>query len=448
MSYDLLVIGAGSGGVRAARVAATMGQKVAVIEVGALGGTCVNVGCVPKKLFSYAAHVSESVEESAGFGWTASELKFDWQVLLRNKNAEILRLNGIYNNILSNAGVEIIAGRAKVVGKNEVLVEGKTYKAERVLIATGSKPFVPDFPGNENLVTSDDMFFLDNLPKKALVMGGGYIAVEFAGILNGFGVETQLMYRGEKLLRGFDDDLRDALTQAMRDKGIEVILNDNIDNVEKTASGLKVSTKTGLTIETDLALSATGRVPNTKDLGLESAGVELNPNGSIKVDQNFQSNVSSIYALGDVIDRFQLTPVAIEEAMVLVDHLYGEQQKVMNYENIASAVFSQPNLATVGITEAQAREKYGEIQIYKSEFRAMKHVLGDSPEKVLMKIIVDVASDKVVGVHMMGADAGELIQGIAIAIKAGATKRNFDETIGIHPTSAEEMVTMREVFSN
>ena len=442
--FDLFVIGAGSGGVRAARMSATMGARVGIAEDWNLGGTCVNVGCVPKKLFVYASHFGEEFHEAAGFGWSVGDSQFDWKTLIANKNAEIGRLNGVYERLLDNAGVELFRARAKVVDPHTVDVGGKQVTAERILIATGGWPNTDDIPGKEYITTSNEVFFLDELPKRAIVAGGGYIAVEFAGILNGLGVETVQLYRGPLFLRGFDDDVRPFLRDEMIKKGVDLRFNTTIASIEKTDGGLNVTLKDGSEIETDLVLFAIGRSPNTANLGLEEVGVELSKKGAIKVNEDFQTSVPSIYALGDVIDRVALTPVAIAEGMVFSHNTYKGESRKMDYRDIPTAVFSQPSIGTVGLTEAQAREEYGEVDIYRSEFRPMKHTLSGGEERTLIKMIVDRASDRVVGFHMVGPDAGEITQGIGVAFKAGATKADFDATIGIHPTSAEEFVTMRD----
>jgi glutathione reductase (NADPH) len=442
--YDFFVIGAGSAGVRASRIAAQLGARVAVAEDRFYGGTCVNIGCVPKKLFVYASHFADEFEDAAGFGWTVGESKFDWPTLIANKNAEIERLNGIYERILKNAGVEIIDGRATVVDAHTVEVAGRRITAEHILVATGGKPFVPEIRGREHAAISDDMFYLETFPKRVVVVGGGYIAVEFAGIYKGLGAEVTQLYRGPHFLRGFDDDLRQFLAQEMRKKGIDVRFNSTVECIEKRGDDYCAELDDGTEIEADLILYATGRVAKTENLGLEQAGVEMAENGAIKVDGAFRTSVPSIYAIGDVIDRVQLTPVALGEGMWLARHLFGETPPPFDYADIPSAVFSQPALASVGLTEAAAHEHYGELDVYISEFRALKHTLSGSEERSFMKLIVDKASDRVVGAHMAGPEAGEIIQGLAIAIKMGATKAQFDATIGIHPTAAEEFVTMRE----
>lgn len=442
--FDLFVIGAGSGGVRAARMSAGMGAKVGIAEDWNLGGTCVNVGCVPKKLFVYASHYREEFHEAAGFGWNVGESNFDWKTLVENKNAEISRLNGVYGKLLDNAGVELFRARASVVDAHTVAVGDQTVTAERILVATGGWPSVPDIPGKEHITTSNEVFFLDALPKRAIVVGGGYIAVEFAGIFNGLGVDTTQLYRGPLFLRGFDEDVRPFLRDEMIKKGVDLRFNANIASIEKTDDALRATLEDGSVVETDLILYATGRHANTANLGLEEAGVTLARNGAIVVNDDFQTSVPSIYALGDVIDRVALTPVAIAEGMVFSHNTYKGEDRKMDYRDIPTAVFSQPSVGTVGLTEADAREKYGEIDVYRSSFRPMKHTLSGGTEQTLIKMIVDRASDRVVGFHMVGPEAGEITQGIGVAFKAGATKADFDATIGIHPTSAEEFVTMRE----
>ena len=443
--FDLFVIGAGSGGVRAGRMAAAMGVRVAVAEDRHLGGTCVNVGCVPKKLFVYASHYAEDFENARGFGWTSGEAQFDWPTLRDNKTKEIERLNGIYNNLLVNSGCELINGRATLVDAHTVAVGDKTYTAERILVAVGGWPNVPEFPGSEHVISSNEVFYLDEFPKRAIVVGGGYIAVEFAGIFAGLGAKTDLIYRGDMFLRGFDNEVREFTAEEVAKKDINLRFNTNITAIEKQADGSLLATLTdGSTVEADAIMYATGRNPKVEGLGLEALGIAQGKNGAIVVNDQFQTNVPSVYAIGDVIDRIQLTPVALAEGMALVRNLYGGQDQKVDYDLIATAVFCQPNIGTVGLTEEQARDQYENVDVYKSNFRAMKHTLSGSDEKTFMKMLVDRDSDKVLGVHMVGPDAGEIIQGIAIALKAGATKAVFDSTIGIHPTAAEEFVTMRE----
>ncbi|MBN8411241.1 glutathione-disulfide reductase [Halomonas sp. DP8Y7-1] len=443
--YDLFVIGAGSGGVRAARTAAATGAKVAVAEDRYLGGTCVNVGCVPKKLYSYAAHFHEAFDDARGFGWELNEApSFDWNTLRDNKIGEIKRLNGIYGKLLDNAGVRLINGRAKVVDEHRVEVAGETISAEKILVAVGGWPWVPPFPGSELAMNSNQIFDLDHFPKRFLVLGGGYIAVEFASIFNGLGADAHLVYRGELFLRGFDQEVREFTRDEMAKKGVNLHFNTNIESLEKVEGGIKATLTNGDVLEVDAVLSATGRKPHLEGLGLDRLDIALNENGSIQVNDRFETSVPSILALGDVTGGPELTPVALAEAMHLVAHHYGDAPKApMNYDNIATAVFCHPNIGTVGLSEEKAREIYGDIRVYTADFRPMKHTLSGSDERCLMKLIVDDKSDVVVGAHMVGEEAGEVIQGIAIAVRAGLTKAQFDATVGIHPTGAEEFVTMR-----
>jgi len=444
--YDLIVIGAGSGGVRLARMSAQRGARVAVVESRYLGGTCVNVGCVPKKLFVYGAHVREELEDAAGYGWQVptDNVSFDWPTLVANKNAEIERLNGIYGRLLANAGVEIIEGTASFEDPHTVRVGEQSYSSGRITVATGSWPVVPDIPGKEHLLTSNDMFYLPQLPRHATIWGGGYIAVEFAGILAGLGVETTLLYRGDMFLRGFDDDVRHFTLQEMRKKGIDLRFNVTIDSVERNDSTYVAQLSNGDELETGLIMAATGRRALVDGLGLTDLGVELTASGHVQVDDYFETAVPSVYALGDVIGTPQLTPVALAQAMVLSRRLFGDGQGEMDYSAIPTAVFCQPNIGTVGLTEQEAREAGHSVRIYRSEFRPMKYTLSGRDERSLMKLVVDDETDQVLGAHMVGPDAGEITQGLAVAIKAGATKAQFDATLGIHPTSAEEFVTMRE----
>jgi len=427
--------------VRASRFSANLGARVAVAESGRFGGTCVNVGCIPKKLFSYAAHVREELKEAADFGWTIAEPSFDWTRLLANKDREIDRLNGVYERVLVNAKVTILRGRAVVLGPHAVSVDGKRYSAQHILVATGSWPQKPDIPGADLAITSNEAFHLEKLPKRALVVGGGYIAVEFASIFHGLGVKTTLAYRGAQLLRGFDAELGTRLAVEMGRKGVSVLLKKNPSKIEK---GLKVTFEDGTTDQFDLVLFATGRKPNTANLGLEASDVKLAADGAIVVDEYSKSSVPSIHAIGDVTNRLNLTPVATSEGMALAKTLFGNTPTPADHENVPTAVFAHPNLATVGLSEEKARERYGKVDIYKTAFRSLKHTMGNSEERIFMKLVVDAASQRVVGAHMLGPDAGEVIQGIAIAVKLGATKAQFDATIGIHPTAAEEFVTMRE----
>jgi glutathione reductase (NADPH) len=442
--FDLFVIGAGSGGVRASRMAAAMGARVAVAEERHLGGTCVNIGCVPKKLMVYASHFSEDFEDAAGYGWTVGERSFDWPTLIANKNREIGRLNGVYESLLTNAGVEIVDGRAILTGPNSVRVGGRDITAQFILVATGGHPSRPSEPGQELGIVSDDVFYLDKQPERILVAGGGYIAVEFAGVFAGLGSQVTQLYRGDLFLRGFDDDLRRALAEEMPKKLVDLRFGSIIDRTVKTSNGLLAELSNGESLEVDQILYAIGRRPNTAGLGLEAAGVEVNDRGGIVVDDYFRTNVPSILAIGDVTDRVQLTPVALAEGMAVAKTLFGGEPTTVDYADIPTAVFSQPPIGTVGLTEEQARKAHGAVDIYRSSFRPMKHTLSGRDEKTTMKLVVDRQSQRVLGAHMLGPDAPEIVQGIGIALKAGATKQAFDATIGIHPTAAEEFVTMRE----
>jgi glutathione reductase (NADPH) len=446
--YDLFVIGAGSGGVRAARLAAGFGARVAVAEERYLGGTCVNVGCVPKKLFYYASHYHEDFNAARGFGWDSQQPAFDWNQLRDNKTAEIERLNGVYRNLLEGAGVTIFPSRATVEDEHTVSVAGDSLRCRYILLATGGWPFVPEFPGAQHAITSNELFYLDTLPEKAVVVGGGYIAVEFAGILKGLGVETELVYRGPLFLRHFDNDVRETVAEEMRKKGIKLRFDTIVDAIARQEDGsLRVQLHDGNTLQTGLVLYATGRKPHIQDLGLEAVDVRLTKSGKIAVNSFYQTDEPSIYAVGDIIEGPELTPVALAEGTVVANHLFNQRSVALDYSNIATAVFCQPNIGTVGLTETEARKQYSDIAIYKSSFRHLKHTLSGSDEKTFMKLIVNRANDHVVGVHMVGAEAGEIIQGMAVALKCGATKAQFDATIGIHPTAAEEFVTMREPVS-
>lgn len=442
--YDLFVIGAGSGGVRAARMAAGQGVRVAIAEDRYFGGTCVNVGCVPKKLYVYASQFSESFTGSAGFGWKVDQPTFDWPTLVANKDKEIQRLQGVYDRLLQESGVAIINGRARLEDAHTVVVGDSRYTAERILVATGGWPYIPEVVGKEHVITSNEVFNMATLPERMVIVGGGYIAVEFAGILHGLGVDVTVIERGPKVLNGFDEDVRDFLIQEMTNKGINFRFNSTVVRIEHRADCFIVHTADGNTLEVDRVMYATGRVPNTKGLGFESIGVELDDFGAIIINEDYQTNIPSIYALGDVTNRVNLTPVATAEGMALVNKLYANKPGKVDYENIPTAVFSQPNIATVGLSEKQAREQYADIDIYKTTFKPMKNTLSGIDERTLMKMIVVRSTDKVVGMHMVGPDAGEIIQGMAVAIRAGATKSVFDSTIGIHPTAAEEFVTMRK----
>lgn len=445
--YDLFVIGAGSGGVRAARIAAGLGARVAVAEDRYMGGTCVNVGCVPKKLYVYASEFGKGFKDAEGFGWHSGATSFDWSTLRDNKKTEIARLNDIYRNLLAGTQVTVIDGRASIVDAHTVSVNGQTYTAGKLLIATGGWPHVPAFEGSELAVTSNEIFDLDAFPENIVIVGGGYIAVEFAGIFNGLGAHTTQLYRGPLFLRNFDDDIRAHAAQEIPKTGVDLRFNTNVQAIAKTASGLLVTLTDGSTLETDAVLYATGRKPHLDGLGLENVNIALNDDGTIKVNDHYTTSEPSIYALGDVTGGMELTPVALAEGMAFARRQFGDSTQSVDYDYIPTAVFCQPNIGTVGFTEAAAREKFGDILLFKSDFRPMKHTISGRDERTFMKLIVEAATDRVVGVHMMGPDAGEIMQGIAIALRAGATKATFDTTIGIHPTAAEEFVTMREPWS-
>ena len=443
-SCDLFVIGAGSAGVRLARQAAQRGARVVVAEDSALGGTCVNVGCIPKKLYSFAAHFPADFADAAGFGWHVGKSVLDWDRLKAARAQEIARLNAIYDQLLRTTGVQVVHGRARVVAPGQVAVGTRHFEAKYIAIATGGRPSLATFPGHGLTVSSDAMFDLPVFPKRLIVVGGGYIASEFASIFRGLGAEVDQVIRGTHILRGFDEDVAGFLSEEMHKKGVRLHTGAQIAEVDMGSTGERLVTLTdGRTLVADVVLVATGREPNTAGLGLERLGVALGGDGAIQVGLDLQTNVPGLYALGDVVARLTLTPVALAEAMVLADHLFGDGRRAMTYEGIPSAVFTHPSLASVGLSEWQARKQLGAVRIYRSEFRALKHTLSGSDERTLVKLIVDAQSDRVVGLHMVGADAGEVVQGFAVAMKAGATKAQFDATLGIHPTVAEEFVTLR-----
>ncbi|MDO8906380.1 glutathione-disulfide reductase [Hydrogenophaga sp.] len=458
--FDLFVIGGGSGGVRAARMAAQRGARVGLAETlgtDGLGGTCVNVGCIPKKLYSYAAHYNEAFGESTGFGWEVDSLpRFNWATLKANRANEISRLNGVYGNLLRGSGVTVFDAFARLTGPHGVLLatlnaDGspghQAFTAKSILIATGGTPHIPHFTGREHAITSNEIFDLEPYPQRLLVVGGGYIASEFASIFNGLGSKVTQLYRGEQILRGFDDEIRHFVAAEMVKHGVDLRLNADVVDIRKTDDGLRVECEGGAVVMADAVLYATGRVPNVKDLGLAAVGVAQGGKDEVIVNAHYQTNVPSIFAVGDVTNRLQLTPVALGEAMVVVDHLFGpaagKPPREMSYECIPTAIFTHPSVGTVGLSEREARERYGAVTVFRSEFKALKHTLSGSSERTLMKLIVETATDRVVGLHMVGAEAGEIVQGFAVAMKAGATKAMFDSTVGIHPTAAEEFVTMR-----
>ena len=440
--YDLFVVGAGSGGVRAARVASELGARVAVAEMGRLGGTCVNVGCVPKKLFVYGSHFAYDFRDARGYGWTA-EPSFDWATLLENKDREIARLNEIYGGLLERAGVELMSGRAQIMDPHTVAIAGEQRSAGRILVATGGRPIIPDIPGAEHALSSNAIFELDALPERAMVVGAGYIALELGSVLEALGVDVTLVHRGKEILRGFDRDLRCHLHDELEAKGMRILLETQVTSLEKKGDAFEAQLDNGELLETDFPLFAIGRTPNTEGLGLEAAGVELGKRNGVVVDENFTTSVPSIHAVGDVIDHVQLTPVAVAEGMHFAHHFYGQGAHRIDYMSIPTAVFCQPELATVGLTEEEAWHRCQDVRVYKSVFTPLKLTLSDRKEHTIVKLVVDASDDRVVGCHMAGHGAAEIIQGLAVAMKAGATKAQFDATIGIHPTSAEEFVTLR-----
>lgn len=444
--YDYFVIGAGSGGVRSARIAAANGAKVGIAEASALGGTCVNLGCVPKKLMSYASHYSDDLQDMQPYGWSViGQTEFDWARFIKNKNDEISRLNGIYENILKNNDVDLINGYAKFIDNHTLDIDGKKVTADKILIAVGGTPFKPDIEGSDLAITSDELFYLENHPRKTLIYGGGYIALEFACILNGLGSEVHVVYRGELPLKGFDVQVREKLMEAMKSRGINFHLETEINKLEKNDSQITAHLSNSKNDVFDTVLFATGRVPLTKKIGLENTDIEQNDKGGIVVNKRFQTKADNIYAVGDVINRIELTPVAIQEGHFLADQLFKDQEFEMDYNNIATAIFTTPPIGTVGLSEEDAKQAYGELDIYESSFRPMKNVLACRDERTFMKLIVDPKTDLVLGCHMLGDDAPEIIQMAGIAMQMCATKADFDKTMAVHPTSAEEFVTMRSV---
>jgi len=445
---DLFVIGAGSGGLRAGRMAAGYGARVAVAEESRLGGTCVNLGCIPKKLLVYAAQLGRELADSAGFGWTTGEGRLDWPALIRNKNREIERLNGVYRRLLENAGAQILEGRARIVDRHTVEVDGTRYTSRFLLVATGSRPILPEVPGIEHVITSNEAFFLQRLPQRAIIVGGGYIGVEFACIFHGLGVNVTQLYRGPLFLRGFDRDLRTVLAQDMRKQGIDLRFTSDVLRVEKEGPSLRALLADGSSLTGDIVMYATGRAPNTAGLGLENIGVELDENGAVVVDAYSRSTVPNVFAVGDCTDRMNLTPVAVAEGSAVAETLFNGNPIVVDYSNVPTCVFSHPALATVGLTEEDARRRFDAVDVYSTTFRPLKHTLTGRDQQTLMKLVVDQSSDRVLGCHIVGPDAGEIIQGFAVALQCGATKAQFDRTIGIHPTAAEELLTMRSKTSD
>jgi glutathione reductase (NADPH) len=445
MSYDhdLFVIGAGSGGVRAARIAAGHGARVAIAESFRVGGTCVIRGCVPKKLLVYGAHFAEDLEDARRFGWHIESPRFDWPTLRDNVLSEVDRLNGLYQTTLDNNRVETHLGHARLIDAHTVEVNGKTHSAANILIATGARPFLPDIPGAEHGITSNEVFHLPELPRRMVIAGAGYIATEFAGVFHELSTDVTVINRSDTILRGWEPALADRLLTISTAKGINFKLKCRLERVEKTDSGLTLHFTDGKTLETDVLLWALGRVPNLEGLNLEAAGVTLNDRGAIAVDRNNQTNIASIHAVGDVTDRVQLTPVAIREGHALADRLFGNRHWHVDYRAIPSAVFSNPPLGSVGLTEAEARNAHGQVRVYTADFRPMKNVLAGRNERALYKLIVDASTDRVVGAHMIGPDAPEILQAVAIAVKAGLTKAQFDDTMALHPTMSEELVLMR-----
>jgi glutathione reductase (NADPH) len=445
--YDLFTLGAGSGGVRASRMAGRFGARVAIAENYRIGGTCVIRGCIPKKLLSYAAHYAEDLEDARGYGWTIRSAAFSWPALVANKDREIARLSGIYTDVLAQAGVAVIEGTAKLVDAHTVAIGERRVTAQNILIATGGWPAKPAIPGVEHAITSNEAFELPALPQRVLIVGGGYIAAEFAGIFRGLGAEVTLSYRGEQILRGFDDDVRSHLHDEMSKKGVRILLKSTVSRIARRADGAletAVSGVPGGTLECDAVMYATGRTANTASLGLAEAGVKLDDEGGVVVDRFCRSSVENIYAVGDVTHRLALTPVAIREGAAVAMTLFGGSETPVDHDDVPSAVFSQPPVGTVGLTEREAVAKLGKVDIYRAGFRPLRHTLSGRDERTLVKLVVDAATQRVVGAHMVGADAPEIIQGIAIAVKAGLTKAQFDATVGIHPTAAEEFVTLRE----
>ena len=445
--YDLFVIGAGSGGIRASRIAHHLGAKVAIAENYRIGGTCVIRGCIPKKLLGYAAHYAEDLEDARGFGWSIEGASFSWPALIANKNREIARLSGVFTDGFTKVGIATIEGTAKLLDAHTVAIGERRLTAQNVLIATGGWPSKPSIPGVEHAITSNEAFELPALPRRVLIVGGGHIATEFAGIFRGLGSEVTVSYRGEQILRGFDDDVRNHLHDEMGKKGVRILVNSDVSRIARRADGTLEASITGApggTLACDAVMIAVGRTPNTARLGLAAAGVKLDEEGGVVVDRFCRSSVANIFAVGDVTNRIALTPVAVREGAAVAMTLFGGVETPVDLDDVPSAVFSQPPVGTVGLTEAKAVAKLGKVDIYKANFRPLRHTLSGRDDRTFMKLVVDAATQRVVGAHMVGTDAPEIIQGIAIGVKAGLTKAQFDATVGIHPTAAEEFVTLRE----
>jgi glutathione reductase (NADPH) len=442
--FDLVVIGAGSGGTRASRLSAGYGARVAVVEESRLGGTCVNLGCIPKKLFVYAAHYGEDFADAAAYGWEVGPRRFDFARLRKNKDVEIARLNGVYAKLLDDAGVTRIDGRARLVDAHTVAVGERRISAEHILVASGGWPSLPQTPGIEHAITSNEVFGLERLPERVVVVGGGYIAVEFAGIFHGMGAHTTQLYRGELFLRGFDGSVRRALAAEMRKRGVDLRFGADVARIEKTRAGLRLTLNDGSALEADAVLYATGRAPNTRGLGLDAAGVKTGTSGEILVDDYSRTSVPSVWAIGDVTDRINLTPVALHEGICFARTVFGGAPTKPDYRDVPTAVFSTPSIGTVGLTEEEARERHGDVLVFQSSFKPLRHTLTGRDEQTLVKLVVDRASDRVLGAHMLGPEAGEIVQGLGVAVKCGITKAQLDTTIGIHPTTAEEFVTLRQ----
>ncbi|MFO0651701.1 MAG: glutathione-disulfide reductase [Polyangiales bacterium] len=443
--FDMITIGAGSGGVAASRRAGSYGARVAICEGDRVGGTCVIRGCVPKKLLVYGSHFREDFEDAEGFGWTVGPRALDWSTLVERKRREVDRLNGVYLRLLRDSGVTLLEGRATLVDAHTVEVAGRRYTAKNILLATGGRPSLPsDVRGIEHAITSDEALDLPGLPRSVVIVGGGYIGVEFASIFNAAGASVTMLIRGDTVLRGFDDDLRAAVTSALREKGVEIRCDQAVSDIERRLDVVNVMTTSGECFDADAVMFATGRVPNTRGIGLEAVGVALDARGAVVVDARSRSSVEGVYAVGDCTDRLNLTPVAIAEGRAVAESLFNNRPTVVDHRNVPTAVFCQPPAATVGLSERDARAQHGEVDVYVTSFRPLKHAITGRNERTTMKLVVDRATQRVLGCHMVGADAPEIIQGFAVAVKCGATKADFDATVGIHPSAAEEFVTMRE----